>query len=104
MSKRDLYEATRGVWKLDLQRASKAKYALAIFEGIVCEVYRIGKWVAAGSTRYLTRPKREVKRYGRIEFVGRVAENRIRRKYAGRSVSEHHLPLGLRAPIVYVNC
>jgi hypothetical protein len=104
MSKRALYEATRGVWKLNPDRAGNAKYALATFQGIVYEVYEIvGKWVPAGTARYLTRSKSEVVCPGRWEFKGRLAPMAIRKRYLDRSVRKH-LPPGLQAPVVYVNC
>jgi len=104
MSKHALYEATRGVWRLNPNRAAHAKYALATFERIVCEIYEIvGKWVAAGTGRYSTRSKSEVKRPGRWEFKGRLAPMSIRKRYLDRSV-RRYLPLGLQAPVVYVNC
>jgi hypothetical protein len=36
-------------------RARKAKYALAVFDGVVREVYAIESWQPAGSARYSTR-------------------------------------------------
>ena len=66
-----LYEATRGVWRLSPKRAAGAKYALATFEGIVLEVYQIEQWHPAGSTTYRTRLRKDVRRAGRWEFVGR---------------------------------
>ena len=103
MSEHALYEATRGVWKLNRQRAVKTKYALATFEGIVCEVYRIKEWLPAGSTPYKTRSRRELKRAGRLEFVGQLAPKSVRRRYVDHSV-RRYLPRGLQAPVVYVNC
>jgi hypothetical protein len=103
MPKRALYEATRGVWKLNAQRVVRAKYALAVFEGIVCEVYEIKKWNPAGSSKYRTRSRQEVKRAGRLEFDGRIAQESVRRRYMDHSVRAY-LPRGLQAPVVYVNC
>ena len=40
MDSLDLYDATRGVWRLGPRREG-AKYALAVFEGVVREVYTI---------------------------------------------------------------
>jgi hypothetical protein len=39
----------------------------------------------------------------RWEFVGKVAEDRIRRKYVGKSVA-HYWPKGAQNPVQYVNC
>ena len=103
MPKGALYEATRGVWKLSERRAARAKYALAVFEGIVCEVYEINKWLPAGSSHYRTRRRQEVKVPGRLEFAGRTAPESTRRRYMDHSV-RGYLPRGLQAPVVYVNC
>jgi len=39
----------------------------------------------------------------RWEFVGKVAEEPIRRRYNGKSVA-HYFPIGAQNPIKYVNC
>jgi hypothetical protein len=50
-----LYEATRGVWRVDPARVRRARYAMPVVHGVVREVYRIAAWYPAGSTRYETR-------------------------------------------------
>lgn len=40
MTKRELYEATRVVWKIG-ERRNNAQYAMAVYQGIVREVYKI---------------------------------------------------------------
>lgn len=101
MSASDLYEATRGVWKLG-ERRRLAKFAFAIFEGIVREVYEIHSWHPAGTNHYLSRRKKDVKIPGRWEFVGKIASNEIRNKYVDHSVRKY-LPAKAQNPIVYVN-
>ena len=49
MSDIELYDATRGVWKVGARR-ERASYAFAVFEGIVREVYKINEWFPAGTT------------------------------------------------------
>jgi len=97
----ELYDVTRGVWVVG-ERREKAKYAFAVYRGIVREVYRIKEWFRAGST-FSVRDPQGVKRRGRWEFVGAVAPDRIRDKYVDRAVdryfSEHS-----QNPIQYVNC
>ena len=102
MSDDELYEATRGVWKVGVRR-EKAKYAFAVFRGSVRDVYEIDKWVPAGSTLYRTRMQNDVRRTGRWEFVGRKAEEAIRAKYLDRSVNQYFAQ-GAQNPITYVNC
>ncbi len=97
-----LYEATRGSWKLGPRRA-KATYAMAVFNGVVRAVYIVESWHAAGSTAYTTREAAALARPGRWEFIGREADEAIRVKYVGHSVSAY-LPQGLQSPVVYVAC
>jgi len=63
MSACELYEATRGVWRLRKNRVEKVTYAFAVFKGIVKEVYKIQKWHKAGTLEYKTRDYEEFK-YG----------------------------------------
>lgn len=55
MSSQALYEATRGIWKVGGSRRTRVKYALAVFEGIVREVFTVDAWQRAGNSRYETR-------------------------------------------------
>lgn len=103
MSPTALYEATRGVWRLNRDRASMAKFAFAVFEGVVREVFTIHRWVRAGSTPYKTRSLSDVEAPGRLEFVGRVASRSIQRRYVDHSV-RRYFRQGLQSPVVYRNC
>ena len=96
----ELYDATRGVWVVGSER-EHARYAFAVFEGIVREVYEIAQWFEAGTT-LSSRPAETLERSGRREFVGRLAPEHMRRKYIDRDVSAY-LPRGSRNPIRYVN-
>jgi hypothetical protein len=100
MSAQELYEATRGIWKLNPERAQQASYVFAVFEGVVREVYEIGQWYPAGTLKYETR---EVQAKDRWEFEGRVAPETIRARYVHRSAAAY-LPRGSQNPIRYVNC
>jgi hypothetical protein len=101
MSGDDLYDATRGVWKLG-KRREQARLAFAVDSGLVREVYEIEAWHPAGSTSYKSRKLEDVAIAGRWEFTGRVAHPDVRRRYIGESVSEH-FKRGARAPVIYVN-
>lgn len=54
MSQQELYEITRGVWKIG-ERREKAQLAFAIYQGVIKEVYTIDTWHPAGTTPYHTR-------------------------------------------------
>jgi hypothetical protein len=100
MTPAELYDATRGVWKLGPKR-ERAKYALAIFEGVVREVYEITQWLRAGST-FSSRNPHGIRSPNRWEFVGRLAPERIRRRYINRDVSGY-FKKGNQSPVSYVN-
>ncbi len=101
MTDTQLYDATRGIWKVGSRR-EKAEYAFAVYEGIVREVYAISRpWLPAGSTYFARRPSGYGSR-DRWEFVGTLAEDRIRNKYRGKYVG-HYFKQGAQNPIAYVN-
>jgi hypothetical protein len=101
MNAHELYEATRGIWKLDLRRY-KAKYAMAIYQGIVQEVYRIDRWIPAGYSEYTTRSPADLKVRGRWEFEGNV-EKRLSKRYVGKSVRKY-FPKHSQSSVQYVGC
>lgn len=102
MSDLELYEITRGIWRVG-ERRSSADYAFAVFEGVVREVYAIALWQPAVTSHYETRDLSQRDRAGRWEFVGEVAADDIRSRYRLKSVKEY-LRAGNQNPVVYVNC
>jgi len=102
MPAEELYEITRGVWKLGPRREG-AKYACAVFEGVVKEVYAPVAWFPAGTTAYRTRLPEDVELPGRWEFAGEIAESTVRERYLNRRI-ESYFKKGLQNPVVYVNC
>lgn len=97
MTSEELYEATRGFWVIGPRRA-RAILALAVYQGIVREVYQIERWLPAGTLAYRTRDAAAYRGSGRWEFEGRVAHD-VRDRYVGRSVGR-----GGQNPIRYLNC
>jgi uncharacterized protein len=100
MSAQELYENTRGVWVVG-ERRNQARYAMAVYAGIVREVYEIESWHPAGTTTYATRSQSELakEKNKRWEFVGSVAIESIRFKYVGHSVA-HLFRKGQQNPVV----
>ncbi len=101
MSAIELYDATRGVWRVGEKR-HQARYAFAVYEGIVREVYKIEQWFPAGTT-FSTRNQDELVAPDRWEFVGQLAETKIREKYLLKSV-EDYFSRNSQNPITYVQC
>lgn len=97
MSSQELYEATRGVWKIGPKR-DEVEFAFAVYQGVVREVYQVESWFPAGTLPYSTREASTVKISGRWEFEGRVAPESIRNMYLGFSVG-----LSGQNPIRYAN-
>lgn len=102
MSAEALYDSTRGVWKLGPRR-ERARYAMAVYRGVVREVYLIERWHEAGTTHYKTGRMDDMRVPGRWEFTGRVAEEGARSKYLGHSVA-HYFKQGMASPVIYLNC
>jgi uncharacterized protein len=92
-----IYETTRGIWKVSESSRNKVEYAIALYQGIVIEVYRIKQWYPAGTLKYNTRDSSDFKSSGRWEFSGNVAEE-VREEYIGFSVGKAG-----QNPIRYVN-
>jgi hypothetical protein len=105
MSAKELYEITRGVWKIGSDR-EKAEYAFCVADGIVRKIYKIQKWQPAGTAHYETRAQQDAntknKWLDRWEFIGEVAPDKIRNNYIGKSVA-HYFKRGNANPINYVN-
>jgi len=106
---KDLYECTRGLWRLDAQRAGRARYLLAVFQGIIKEVYEIHECIPAKSETKEYWRKRLLSQgrnispalnHGRSEFVGQIAADDIRTKYVGRRMPVR----STQNPVRYLNC
>jgi hypothetical protein len=102
MSAHELYEATRGIWRVS-ERREGARFAFAVFEGVVREVYEIARWDPALTTPYSTRELTRDAAEGRWEFVGAPAPAAVRDEYVNTSVKSY-FKHGQQSPITYVNC
>ena len=100
MKAADLYDATRGIWRVG-QRCETAEIALAVYRGIVKEVYAISEWHPAGTTEYHNRTFNRQGLRGRFEFVGKVAKAELRKKYIGKRIG---VAKSTQNPIRYINC
>lgn len=88
MSELELFEVTRGVWR-NPPKNDGIKFAYATYGGIIKEVYVIHSWVQAGTQQYFTRDNLNVRNIsGRHEFIGRKADEAIRKKYIGKLIKK----------------
>jgi hypothetical protein len=99
ITEQELYDYTRSKWKLG-ERREKAVYAMAVYDGIIQEVYKIAGWFPGGTTYNCRGLDLDESRW---EFVGKVADEEIRKKYINKSVA-HFFKRGSANPIIYVNC
>jgi hypothetical protein len=100
MSAGALYESTRGIWVVG-ERRNRAKFAMAVYAGVIREVYEIESWHRAGTTPYETRDQSDFAKYisKRWEFIGHVASEPVRSRYVGGSVA-HLFRTGQQSPVV----
>lgn len=80
LSPLELYEMTRGFWRVDVEHARQADYVLAVYQGIVREVYQVADWFPGGTT-FMQREEDGAWAKDRYEFVGRIADETVRQKY-----------------------
>jgi len=85
----EIFEYTRGVWrKAQKTIAGDSVYMYATYRGVVKEVYEINNWVPAGTQQYFTRHIDPEILKDRWEFVGRIAEEEIRKLYVGKIIEK----------------
>ena len=84
----NLYEATRGNWRLNVENARKAKYALAIVRGMVREAFEISSWEKVDD---------------RYRFSGAVASDDVRKDLVHHRLHEDFRKKGAANPIRYLN-
>jgi len=72
----ELYEATRGTWKIGAAR-SDVRYAMAVYDNVVREIYEIERWQQGGTAKYETRTDIDGLDSERQEFVGRCCEDEV---------------------------
>lgn len=47
MTEFELYEQTRRSWKINPERARQVEYAIAVYGGLILEVYKVAAWFPA---------------------------------------------------------
>ena len=86
----ETFEITRGIWaKNCVGIAKNSKYAFALYHGVVKEIYEIHSWVKAGTQEYFTRKLNIEIMKNRYEFIGKIADDNIRKKYKGKLIKKN---------------
>lgn len=91
MDDKELYDATRGWWYRIREKCSKCKYILSVRDDLVLEVYEVIKWLDEGVRTFnCVHDENEwiSNSDERREFVGKIAEDSIRKKYINKSIKK----------------
>ena len=92
------YEAVRYAWKLNVEKAQKAEYVLAVTNGMVVGVYKPLKWMATTMANFPGIGEDIPGRYG---FEGEEAPKEIKDLYIGHRVPSSFKKKGAANPIRY---
>ncbi len=98
LSDMELYDITRGRWKLGKNREN-AKLGFSVYQNIILEVYEIRQWSHGGDT---ASSRTDPAPPDKWEFVGKIASKEYRKKYIGKSVAHYFAP-GAQNPVRYLN-
>jgi hypothetical protein len=98
VSEKSIYDATRFAWKLDMERAEKAEYILAVEKGIIVGVFEAEYWKRARKQYFPEFSNHTNKRYG---FIGNEAKDEIIELYVNKKVPESFRKKGASNPIKY---
>lgn len=103
MSPQEVYDQTRSAWKVGAKR-HKVELVFCVHDRVIREVYRPTAWLLGGSTKRVGDDdgSRAIEK-GRYEFVGRIAETLIRKRYVGRRISDTDFDPKSQNPIRYLN-
>ncbi len=93
----NLYDSTRFAWRLDPKRAKRAKYILAVSQGLIRQVFIADRWLEANETNFPGFPNIP----GRFGFIGGVAPESIQRDYVNKRVPQKYRSPGASNPIKY---
>ncbi len=93
-----IYDATRFAWKISLANATKVDYVLAVYRGVIKEVFKVDEWTTA--TR-ITFPEFNLEYVDRFGFVGYSAEKEIQDLYKNKRIPDGYQKKGSTNPIQY---
>ena len=93
------YEATRGVWPLDIKRARERQLVLGVVNNIVKGVYRPSEWVPGTTENFSWYTGESKNRWG---FVGVEAGPDTQERYLGKRVPAKYTGKGVQTARRYI--
>ena len=96
---RSIYDATRGVWKIDPKRAAKVNLVLAHRKGLVVGAFRPTKWLPATKENFAWLTSDMPGRWG---FDGIEAEPSTAPNYLSKRVPDRYRRKGAANPVRFV--
>ena len=98
--KRELFEATCGFWGVGKSNREQVKFAMAVYDGVIQEIYNVEGWQPGGTHDYeIIRVNED--HSDNWEFCGhRCEDDAIRQMYAGKSV-KHLFKRGFAGSFLY---
>lgn len=92
------YDAVRFAWKLDVERARKADFVLALEKGIIVGVFKPLEWYLARKQYFPEFTNHTNKRYG---FIGEEVSDEIQSLYLRKRIPEKFRKKGAANPVKY---
>lgn len=99
MTPLELYEYTRGIWKVSKKKIDEVEYVFSVYDGIIQETYNVLGWFSGGKSFSIREDIDEWKLQERWEFVGDV-DLEMRKKYQYKTV-DHYWKNNDQNPIRY---
>jgi hypothetical protein len=93
-----IYDATRFAWKISLANATKVDYVLAVYRGVIKEVFKVDEWKTATRINF---PEFNLEYVDRFGFVGYSAEKEIQDLYKNKRIPDGYQKKGSTNPIQY---
>lgn len=98
VNNRDTYDCVRFAWKLDVNRARKAEYVLAVEKGVIVGIFKPSKWELAVKQYFPEFEGHTNKRFG---FIGEEANGEIQSLYIRKRIPQEFRKKGAANPIKY---
>lgn len=92
-----LYEATRYAWKISKSKAKQAEIVLVTLQGMIVGAFIADDWLEANAKDFPGHKDAP----GRLAFIGREANDEIKRLYVGKRVPDEFRKGGAANPIKY---